>query len=395
MIDFDFDFLRVSELSDAQVLERFVTLVQRGRRVTAALVAHLAEVDERRLHLQAGYGSLFSYCVEAHRMSEDEACRRIDVARLARKYPSLLERLASGQLSLTAAAELKPHLRSENALELLDLASEKSVRQVREALAARFPQPDAVSLIRKLPESRSAARALRGVPSVPAASVNAQSAAQPAARPPSPGGPAVSIALPVPARERARIEPTAHERYRVQFAAGAVLKRKLERAADLMSHRNPQRDLARVVEAALDLLLDQLSKSHGSSARAASPTTQTGRHLNRATKRAVIQRDGERCSYTSDSGRRCEARAFLEYDHRQPSAKGGNSQVENVRLLCRAHNRLAAEREYGRDKIESEIGKRRARSVATRPLRLGDSRQARPWRPRANGASLPHRPDHP
>jgi hypothetical protein len=42
----------------------------------------LAEVDDRRLHLKAGYNSLFAYCVAVHGMSEDEACRRIEVARL-------------------------------------------------------------------------------------------------------------------------------------------------------------------------------------------------------------------------------------------------------------------------------------------------------------------------
>jgi hypothetical protein len=152
--DFDFALRGMSRLSDAQVLAQLASLVQCGRRVTAALVAHLAEVDERRLHLRRGYGSLFSYCVTEHCMSEDEACRRIEVARLARRFPSLLERLASGGLSLTAAAELKQHLRPENADELLDLAAGKSVRELRETLAARFPQPDAVSLIRKLPGPR-------------------------------------------------------------------------------------------------------------------------------------------------------------------------------------------------------------------------------------------------
>jgi hypothetical protein len=369
----EFDLFRVSQLSDAQVLEELASLVQRGRRVTAALVAHLAEVDERRLHLQAGYGSLFSYCVGAHHMSEDEACRRIDVARLACKFPNLLEQLASGRLSLTAAAELKPHLRPENVSELLNLASNRPIRELREALAARFPQPDAVSLIRKLPEPKAVA-----TDRATSAAASREAPASPRALEAS-----ASSGPPLPARERARIEPTAHERYRVQFAASAELKRKLEQAIDLMSHRNPQRDLARVVEAALDLLLEQLSTSQGARARASSMATRAGGPVTRATKRAVNERDGQRCSYVSDCGRRCEARAFLEYDHRQPIAKGGSSEFENVRLLCRAHNRFAAEREYGRAKIEAEIEKRRARVDANGPMRVDDSRQARHFHARS------------
>src|SRR5690242_13501626 len=41
---------------------------------------------------------------------------------------------------------------------------------------------------------------------------------------------------------------------------GAELKGKLERATDLMSHANPKRELAVVLERALDLLLTKLEK---------------------------------------------------------------------------------------------------------------------------------------
>ena len=50
------------------------------------------------------------------------------------------------------------------------------------------------------------------------------------------------------------------------------------------------------------------------------------------------------------------------------TGKGGNSVPENLRLLCRAHNRFAAERAYGRDHVERAIrvrqrnAKRRAAS---------------------------------
>lgn len=49
----------------------------------------------------------------------------------------------------------------------------------------------------------------------------------------------------------------------------------------------------------------------------------------------------------SDAGRRCEARERVEYDHVVPVARGGEATVEGVRLLCRAHNQLEAERVYG------------------------------------------------
>jgi hypothetical protein len=38
-----------------------------------------------------------------------------------------------------------------------------------------------------------------------------------------------------------------------------------------------------------------------------------------------------------------------------------------VRLLCRSHNRFAAEREYGRRNVEQSIAKRRARARHVAP----------------------------
>jgi 5-methylcytosine-specific restriction endonuclease McrA len=42
----------------------------------------------------------------------------------------------------------------------------------------------------------------------------------------------------------------------------------------------------------------------------------------------------------------------LEIDHVIPYAKGGSNSPENLRLLCPAHNRLAAEKEYGKNHME-------------------------------------------
>ena len=69
-------------------------------------------------------------------------------------------------------------------------------------------------------------------------------------------------------------------------------------------------------------------------------------------KRAVCERDQKRCTFVSESGKRCEERGFLEYDHAEPVARGGKSTIENVRLLCRAHNQFEAERAFGAEFME-------------------------------------------
>src|SRR6188474_1837497 len=81
---------RITSLSDDALLGALHVLVTSHRRATSALVEHLGEVDARRLHVEKGFSSLFAYCVERLRFSEDEACRRIEAARLARRFPAVL-----------------------------------------------------------------------------------------------------------------------------------------------------------------------------------------------------------------------------------------------------------------------------------------------------------------
>jgi hypothetical protein len=149
-------------------------------------------------------------------------------------------------------------------------------------------------------------------------------------------------------------------RYRVQFTASTALKEKLERARDLMRHRNPNGDIAPIVERAVDLLLEQLMKERfGTAQKPRPPGASISRRVSNAARRAVLERDGLQCSWVDEQGRRCESRAWLELDHRHPRAKGGGSEPENLRLLCRSHNRLAAEHAYGRETIEAAIAGRR------------------------------------
>jgi hypothetical protein len=104
------EFWQLGGRSDAEVVGRLEGLVGSTRQLTAELVAHLGEVEERRLHLSAAFGSMFQYCTTRLGLSEDEACRRIEVARLARRFPVLFPALAGGELSLSVTALMKPYL---------------------------------------------------------------------------------------------------------------------------------------------------------------------------------------------------------------------------------------------------------------------------------------------
>ncbi len=359
------DFSSLGKLTDGALLSELHRVIRAHRGLTAELVAHLAEMEARKLHLREACSSLFAYCTERLGFSEDEACRRIEAARLARRFPCIYDRLERGRVSLSVLGRLKSVLTEENAQELLDAVSGKSVREAERVLAARFPKPDVADSIRKLPD-----RLAVPTPHALTVETNAPPELTQAPVPAVPAAPPAKHEAPPRPADRGRVSPLSAERVLVKFTASRTLEEKLRLARDLMSHKNPSGDLATIVEAAVDLLIaERMKRKFGQTERARRPRAAKPSRVTNATKREVARRDGLRCAFVDARGRRCSARGFLELDHEQAKARGGNSGAENVRVLCRAHNQGEAERVFGRRYME------RCRRSGTSPFAMGHERR--------------------
>lgn len=70
------------------------------------------------------------------------------------------------------------------------------------------------------------------------------------------------------------------------------------------------------------------------------------------------------------AGRRCESTAFLQLHHETPWAAGGDARPDNIRVLCRAHNRLRAELDFGREHIDRHVAQAKAAFGANRECGL-------------------------
>ncbi len=371
---------RAARLSDADLTAEVKRLARLEREATVALIAHLAELDRRRLYLAAGCSSLFTYCTRVLHLSEHAAYRRIEAARLARRLPAVLERLAEGTVTLTTVGLLAPYLTPQNHRDLLDRIRYKSRRQVEIVVAELRPQPPVPELVRKLPTPSHA-------PSLPAAPPGASppgpaphgAAPHGAAPPPAAAGWAASegaaqqgaaqgtetqqgagsgthagpqpgVSRPVPPP----VVPLAPQRYKLQLTVGIDTVRKLREAQALLRHQIPDGDLAKVLDRALTLLLRELSRQKFAATERPRPGAGTpagprlaSRHIPAEVRRTVWARDGGRCAFVGEDGRRCGERSFLEFHHVVPHAMGGASTVDNIQLRCRAHNNYEAERYYG------------------------------------------------
>ena len=126
-------------------------LVTVDRHTTAALLAHIAEVDARALYLPAACSSMHVYCMRVLHLAEDAAFKRIRAARAARRFPQIFGAIADGRLHASGVVLLAPHLTDDNADELLAAASHLSKAEIEVLLAQRCPRPDVPTLLEPRP----------------------------------------------------------------------------------------------------------------------------------------------------------------------------------------------------------------------------------------------------
>ena len=331
------DKFKFDSISDDVLLQRLSEILKKSRRVEVELVAHIGEVDRRRLYADRAARSMFVYCTETLHLSEAEAYLRIGVARAARKHPVLLAMLEDGRLHLSGIAKLAPVLTEANRDTLLARAEHKGKRKIEVLVAEMAPKPDVPSTMRKLPAPREPAKR---APTVELRPDGVEAPTPPASRP-APVKPAV-------------VEPIAPARYGVHFTASAELHEKLERLSALM----PGADLASVVEAAVTEKLERLeARRFGKTKKPRknveqADTSPGSRYIAAPVRRFVFDRDGGQCTFVDQDGRRCTAREDLEYHHHIPYGRGGGRGADNISLMCSTHNALMGERDFGKDVMD-------------------------------------------
>jgi hypothetical protein len=350
-----------SHLTNAELVVAVGELAHGERAATVALIVHLGEFEARRLFEAEGFSSTFSYCLTVLRLSEDATFNRIEAARLARRYPSVLEKLVSGELSPTTARMLARRLTEENHEDLPAAASGKSKSEVESLLAGLFPRPDVRASIRPLgalvePSSDQALQ--RSEPSISTGAVA-----------PSEGPTIPAPADPAPTSEVRSAAPSAanaastdplplaitpeEQRYAIGFTARAGTHDKLRRAQDLLGHAVPRGDVAEVIDRALTLLVESLERTKLAATAQPRPSragAQRSRHVPAEVRRTVWSRDGGRCAFVAANGRRCDSRRALEFHHVRPYGVGGAATVANIQLRCRPHSGHEVELFYGKDR---------------------------------------------
>lgn len=263
-------------LKDESIIIELKTLVRTERETTAKILHYLREIETRKIYLEQGYPSLFEWVVGELGYSTGGAHRRIQSMRLLKTIPELEEKISSGEMSLSVAAQTQSYFRREDQLRR---------DQSREQLSLKMKQEIAKSLVGY--SSRECERKLASI---------------------------FPEAVP-----REKWKPISATKTVIQFVADSELIEKLEKLKGLMAHKNFDGRLDLLIEQMADIALRKLEPKLPKKI----PTSEksVGRRIPAAVKYAVWKRDQGRCTYQDPKTKKlCLSKHALQYDHLNPFA---------------------------------------------------------------------------
>jgi len=296
------------------LLARLTTLHLDERRLLAEFIRTLAEVERKRIPEALGYSSILVFLMERFGLSKASAYRRHAAAELNLRIPTALTE--ENHPALLAKAET---------------LSEDEVRNLAWELKPGEPRPVPRDSIRRLPP-RPVENETEDLFTRPAGFVTKP------APPPSPPEP---------------------QRHLVQMTVGPEFLALVEKARSAFSHTHAGATLEELLSACMKLALEEKAKrQRGETKTPRQPRPSANpRYIPRAVRRAVSNRDGGRCAFVGEDGRRCNSAHQLEYHHILAASQGGRATIENISLRCRAHNDLEARRTLGDDWMDRFTGK--------------------------------------
>lgn len=289
----------MKQITDLVLNQKIKSLAAEERSLTKEILLHIAEVDRRKLFLKMAYPSLFEYLTKEIGYSAGAAHRRIDAARLIHKVPEVSASIENGSLHLSQISKVQRicrHIKKESGKtvevtiqkEILQKIENKNSEQTDLILAQEF------NVEIKTAEKKSVQR---------------------------------------------------DESVRVELTFTKEEMELIKKAQALLSNKTGGGLKDTLVEMA-----DKIIKAHAPRTNALAINTPRGkkststvevkllRSVTPKLKKEILNRD-QSCQFISpQTGKKCNAKHFLEIDHIEPRYLDGPNAPQNLRVLCKSHN---------------------------------------------------------
>jgi 5-methylcytosine-specific restriction endonuclease McrA len=270
-----------------RIHEATLECVTQYKNQEALLIDRLQEVDEKRVFEHLGVTSLFSYCVEILKLSEDRAYALIRVARKSVEVPELKAAVSQGELSVAAAKRIAAVITPENKTEWIEKAKELKQRELDKAIAEVAP-------VTKVTE---------------------------------------------------RVKPIAEDIFEFRCPISKGLEEKMRRVREVLAQKTQRSvSLSEGLEALADLFLEKHDPVKRAERAVKKPVKQLVSKpvgvIPARVRHEVNLRDRGQCTHVDPRFGRCRNRQWLDVHHIQPRSWGGKNEVGNLATLCSAHHRL-------------------------------------------------------
>ncbi len=338
--------MQLSRISDHELLGRLDRLVRRERKMTHIILCHINEIESRKLYAELGFDSMFKYLTKHCGYGEDSAYRRLQAARLLRKNPDVADKIRDGSLNLTQLTQVQKCLKKERTMD-----------------------PERAQKVLRAIENKSSFDTKKVL--------------------------AVEFNLPIESCEI--VKPQRDETVRIEFTVTEEQLKILNKAKDLLSHILPEGSLGEVfihlaerhvqktlgrnpkeIENLIAAGKDELElgvnrpkklepanikttateapkieiRSESAEQAVSQATKETTRsflskreHIKLTQRRRLLKKSDYSCEFIDPITKsKCQSTYQLQVDHKIPLARGGSSSEENLRILCRTHNLLMAQR---------------------------------------------------
>jgi hypothetical protein len=292
-------------------------------------------------------------------LSRAAAFFRMKAAELIQRHPDVVEPLRDGRLCLTTVASLARVLTPENLAVVLPRFFHRSKQEAKAIAAELLPvaNPPRRTVITSVPASTPRTAPASAETRSQEVFLGEPESTHSADSSPSP--------LPVEPGPVLRVEPLTASERRVHLTVSPAFLERLEQARLALSHSLPGATVEDVLSAGLDLILDRDRKRKGlvaspRPAPAEAPAEPGASYIPAAVRREVWQRDQGKCQWKLDSGGICGSRLRVELDHVYLRCRGAKPIASELRLLCRAHNDVAAREALGDTVMDRYTRKRTA-----------------------------------
>jgi hypothetical protein len=336
----------VKNLSDSALMNRLLRIFEYEKKCGDAILLGLKEIKARRLYVTAGYSSLFNMLIHYFKLSESMAYQRLAALKLIEAVPEAQTALFNNNVNLSTLAEVQSFInKSEKSSEVKMPTNEKE-ELVNQIMGKSLKETKAL-LGDKNPE----------------------------------------FTLP-PDREKVLTSELTLLQIKLDVEAMALLSE----VKSLLSHQIVDGNLNEVMKYMAQAALEQIKKKKGLSVKkekeiktkkvikteeknkvenvckvevesekvnssatshevvptSVNPCVNRSRYISREVRRAVFKRAEGCCeNINTSTGKRCENKYQLEYDHLKPYSQGGTNDLDNIFLKCRTCNTFRTKETHG------------------------------------------------